>query len=45
MYAYVGGNWNHELQCGPFYVHLSVTESTAYTDNGAALSCKPLATA
>ena len=45
MYAFVGGDWNDDLLCGPFCAHL--TDAPSYSDShrGAALSCKPLATA
>lgn len=45
MYAFVGGHWAYDLQCGPFYAYLSDTPSDSYSNSGAALSCKPLATA
>lgn len=44
-YAYVGGDWNNGLDCGPFYANLYFGPSNAYTYIGAALSCKPLAAA
>lgn len=44
-YAVVGGYWNNGLPCGPFCAHLSYAASLSYTSVGAALSCKPLATA
>lgn len=44
-YAFVGGSWIDGLHCGPFYAGLSSTASFSYTSYGAALSCKPLATA
>ena len=44
-YAYVGGSWNNDLYCGPFYAALYVVPSDTSTDIGAALSCKPLAAA
>ena len=44
-YAYVGGNWNNALNCGPFYANLYYTPSNSDTGRGAALSCKPLAAA
>lgn len=45
MYAFVGGYWNIDLLCGPFYAHLNYTPSSSGSHIGAALSCKPLATA
>lgn len=45
MYAVVGGNWNDGLLCGPFGAYLSYAPSISYSNTGAALSCKPLATA
>lgn len=45
MYAFVGGNWGGDLPCGPFYAYLANTPSRSSSDRGAALSCKPLATA
>ena len=45
MYAVVGGTWDDGLHCGPFCAHLSFTPSVSYSYYGAALSCKPLATA
>ena len=44
-YAYVGGYWNADLDCGPFYASLYYDPSYASTYVGAALSCKPLAAA
>lgn len=44
-YAFVGGKWDNDLQCGPFYACLHYTPSNSYSSRGAALSCKPLATA
>ena len=44
-YAFVGGNWADVLQCGPFGAALDSTPSYSYSYLGAALSCKPLATA
>lgn len=44
-YAYVGGCWNVDLDCGPFCAGLYVGPSYASTGIGAALSCKPLAAA
>lgn len=45
IYAIVGGSWGVGLRCGPFCAHLYVPASYSYADSGAALSCKPLATA
>lgn len=45
MYAFVGGYWNVDLLCGPFYAYLSATPSYSSSSIGAALSCKPFATA
>lgn len=45
MYAFVGGRWNYALQCGPFCADLDNAPSDSASDHGAALSCKPLATA
>lgn len=45
MYALVGGRWSHALRCGPFYAGLDGAPSNSNSGNGAALSCKPLATA
>ena len=36
--AIVGGNWNNDLQCGPFYANLNNTASNSNSNNGAALS-------
>lgn len=36
--AYVGGNWNNDLNCGPFYANLNNTATNANTNIGAALS-------
>lgn len=44
-YAFVGGGWGIDLNCGPFCARLSYVPSFAYTGLGAALSCKPLAAA
>lgn len=44
-YAYVGGGWGNGLNCGPFCANLYNAPSYAYTNRGAALSCKPLAAA
>lgn len=43
-YAFVGGAWNYALRCGPFCANLSRAASYSDSGNGAALSCKPLAT-
>lgn len=45
MYAFVGGPWAYGLPCGPFYADLYSTPSFSASSRGAALSCKPLATA
>ena len=45
MYAIVGGYWDSDLPCGPFYAYLYVAPSYSASNFGAALSCKPLATA
>ena len=45
MYAIVGGHWAHDLPCGPFYAGLNSPPSNSGSAIGAALSCKPLATA
>ena len=44
-YAYVGGSWGNDLNCGPFYANLYLEPSSTDTSIGAALSCKPLAAA
>ena len=44
-YAFVGGFWGYALPCGPFCAYLYAAASVSYTGFGAALSCKPLATA
>lgn len=44
-YAFVGGAWYIDLNCGPFCANLFVGPSYADTNFGAALSCKPLAAA
>ena len=44
-YAFVGGGWYNGLLCGPFFAVLNNTASDSGTNRGAALSCKPLATA
>lgn len=38
MYAIVGGSWDNDLQCGPFYANLNNTPSNSNSNNGAALS-------
>ena len=45
MYALVGGGWYNGLLCGPFCANLGDTPSISASNFGAALSCKPLATA
>lgn len=45
MYAVVGGAWYYDLRCGPFGANLDVAPSGSTSALGAALSCKPLATA
>lgn len=44
-YAYVGGRWRDDLNCGPFYARLYNGPSSSHASVGAALSCKPLAAA
>ena len=44
-YAFVGGYWGYGLLCGPFYARLDAAPSSSGSSVGAALSCKPLATA
>ena len=44
-YAFVGGYGNDGLMVGPFYAHLYYAASHSYSNDGAALSCKPLAAA
>ena len=44
-YACVGGDWNYDLSCGPFFANLYFGPSRTYSNIGAALSCKPLAAA
>lgn len=44
-YAFVGGYWNRGLLCGPFCAILGYMPSVSDLYIGAALSCKPLATA
>lgn len=43
-YAVFSGTYGSDLQCGPFHVWLNLSTNPR-TDTGAALSCKPLATA
>lgn len=43
MYAFCGGYWNDGSHVGAFYDALSSAVSRADTDDGAALSCKPVA--
>ena len=45
MYALCGGYWAVDLLCGPFCADLSPAPSFSYPTVGAALSCKPVATA
>lgn len=45
MYALCGGRWNDDLFAGPFCAHLYDTPSYSAPGIGAALSCKPVATA
>lgn len=45
MYAFVGGGWGNDLRCGPFCAYLGNAPSDSDSYGGAALSCKPLATA
>jgi hypothetical protein len=45
MYALVGGTWDSGLPCGPFSAVLDNAPSNSNSRRGAALSCKPLATA
>ena len=45
MYAFVGGYWHYALPCGPFSALLYNAPSLSHSGRGAALSCKPLATA
>lgn len=44
-YAFVGGYWYNGLLVGPFCANLNVAASYSYSAYGAALSCKPLASA
>ena len=45
MYAIVGGYWSCDLRCGPCCAGLNNAPSFSNSSIGAALSCKPLATA
>ena len=36
--AIVGGNWNNDLNWGPFYINLNNTPDNTNTNIGAALS-------
>lgn len=45
MYALCGGYWDRDLLCGPFFARLYNAPSYSNTNLGAALSCKPVATA
>lgn len=45
IYAFVGGYWDSALLCGPFCAVLYDAPSLSDSSVGAALSCKPLATA
>ena len=45
MYARCGGNWSDDLFAGPFFAILYAAPSISNTSIGAALSCKPVATA
>ena len=45
MYAVVGGYCAYALPCGPFCANLGYAPSASASGIGAALSCKPLATA
>ena len=36
--AIVGGNWNNDLNCGPFYANLYNDASNSNTNIGAALT-------
>ena len=44
-YAFVGGSWGDDLNCGPFCAILYLVPSNTNSHIGAALSCKPLAAA
>lgn len=37
-FAYVGGNWNNDLNCGPFYANLYNDATNSNTNIGAAQS-------
>lgn len=37
-FAYVGGNWNNDLNCGPFYANLYNSATNSNTNIGAAQS-------
>ena len=37
-HAIVGGNWNNDLNAGPFYINLNNTPDNTNTNIGAALS-------
>lgn len=45
MYALCGGYWHDDLVAGPFFAYLLYAPSGSNTSFGAALSCKPVATA
>ena len=45
IYALCGGHWAADLVAGPFFAGLSYAPSYSSTAFGAALSCKPVATA
>lgn len=45
MYANCGGSEDFDLLCGPFFASLSNAPSDSFEHIGAALSCKPVATA
>ena len=45
MYALCGGSWYDDLVAGPFFADLNSAPSVSSTYVGAALSCKPVATA
>ena len=45
IYALCGGNWSSDLVAGPFGASLAPAPSYSAADIGAALSCKPVATA
>ena len=45
MYALCGGSWIDDLFAGPFSALLDYAPSYSYMNVGAALSCKPVATA